>query len=247
MSLAAAADASHVWVARRPIVSIVSTGDELRYPGEAARPATVPESVSMAVAAMARRAGSVVRVAPFAPDDQHKTCGILTAAACGADLLVTIGGVSVGDHDVVRSALQSAGITLQFWRVAIKPGKPMTVGTSSSGLLVLGLPGNPTSALVTFTLFGMPFLRALQGDRRPTPPPARARLLESIVHAPGRREFVRCVLQTDGTRLTARPLTNQASGATTAMAQADALLVVPEPMQQVQQGTELDVIRLADV
>ena len=218
LALAASVDAAHVWVSRRPVVAIVSTGDELRHAGEPARAASIPESASVAIAAMARRAAAVVRTAPFAPDDPDQTARILSDASRAADLLVTIGGASVGDYDVVRPALERCGIRIDFWRVAIKPGKPIAVGTGPSGLRVIGLPGNPTSAQVSFALFGMPLLRTMQGDTHPIPERFRAQLLESTVREPGRLEFMRGQLEMHESRLGVRALRNQASGATTAMA-----------------------------
>lgn len=246
LGLAASTDASSLWVGRRPVVAIVSTGDELRYPGEPAAVGRLPESGSVAIAAMARRAGAWVRVAPFAPDDPAATRELVEGALRGADLLVTIGGVSVGDHDVVRPALEAAGIRLEFWRVRMKPGKPLAVGRGA-GSWVLGLPGNPTSAQVTFALFGVPLLRAMQGDARPVAPRLRARLAEPVRAGSDRTEFMRAQLELDRTGWSVRPLRNQASGATTSMARADCLVVVRPEQGSLPAGAEVDVIRLADV
>ena len=174
LALAASLDVSHLWVRRRPVMAVVSTGDELRYPGEPARVASLPESVSVSLAALAKRAGAQVRIAPFARDNPEHTVEVLGQAMLGADLVVTVGGVSVGDYDVVRPALATLGIELDFWKVRIKPGKPLAVGKTPFGRY-LGLPGNPTSAQVTFMLFAMPLLRALQGDAQPRAEPWRRR------------------------------------------------------------------------
>jgi molybdopterin molybdotransferase len=246
LALAASVDAAWLWVHRRPQLTLVSTGDELRYPGEPQRPASIPESISPALTAMARRAGAQVRAAPFALDEPQATGSILSDALRASDLLVTVGGVSVGDHDLVRPALQAAGVRIEFWRVKIKPGKPLAVGTGPSGR-VLGLPGNPASAQVTFALFGMPLLRALQGDRRPCPPRLHARLVHEVRSSSERTEFMRGVLQWQGSQLHVGALANQASGATTAMASADCLLVITPSAAPLPTGTEVEVIRLADV
>jgi len=246
LGLAASTDAGFAWVGRRPVVAIVSTGDELRYPGEPGVLGRLPESGSVAIAAMARRAGAIVRVAPFAPDDPLATRELIEGALRGSDLLVTIGGVSVGDHDVVRPALEAAGIRIEFWRVRMKPGKPLAVGRGA-GSWALGLPGNPTSAQVTFALFGVPLLRAMQGDRRPVAPRLRARLAEPVRAGSDRTEFMRAQLDTDQAGWSVRPLRNQASGATTSMARADCLVIVRPEQGSLPAGAEVEVIRLADV
>jgi molybdopterin molybdotransferase len=245
LGLAASLDAAHLWVARCPQVVIVSTGDELRHPGDRCSPASIPESVSVAVAAMARQAAARVRVAPFARDDPEQTAVVLSEAIAGADVLVTVGGVSVGDHDVVRPALEAAGVQIDFWRVRVKPGKPVAVGRVRA-TRVLGLPGNPTSAQVSFTLFGMPLLRALQGDANPVP-----RRMRAVLEAPADRDqhrlgMQRGVLGSRDSRLLVRPVANQASGATTSMAEADCLLFVPPGEGAIAPGDEVEVIRLAD-
>ncbi len=246
LGLAASVDASHVWVSRCPVVTIVSTGDELRYPGEAARPASLPESVSVALSAMAQSAMAIVRATPFAPDDPQATTTLIGHALRASDLVITVGGISVGDHDVVRPALESLGVELDFWRVKIKPGKPIAVGRGHGGR-VLGLPGNPSSAQVTFGLFGMPLLRAMQGDRSSVPLRLRARLTQAIDRNPGRLEFQRGIVRGGEDGLWVEPLKNQASGATTSMAMADCLLVIAEDAQHLDVGTLVEIIRLQDM
>ena len=169
IALAAALDRATLAVSRRPVVAIVATGDELRSPGEHARPGSVVESNAFFVAAAARAAGADARVTPFVRDDPAAARAALADALRGVDLLVTIGGVSVGDHDVVRPALEAAGVTIEFFRVALRPGKPLVLGRAGA-TQVLGLPGNPASASLTFVLFGVPLLRALAGDAAPLPP-----------------------------------------------------------------------------
>jgi len=246
LALAASADATSLWVARRPVVTIVSTGDELRHAGEPAVEGKLPESGSVAIAAMARRAGAWVRVAPAAPDDLEETRARIEQASRGTDLLVTIGGVSVGDHDVVRPALEAAGYGLEFWRVRMKPGKPLAVGRNATAR-ALCLPGNPTSAQVTFALFGMPLLRAMQGDAAPVPPRVCALVDAPLKASSDRLEFVRARLDTRVCPWRVHPLRNQASGATTSMAHADCLAVISPERGAVAAGSEVEVIRLADL
>lgn len=246
LSLAAMLDRAEVRVARRPVVTILSTGDELRLPGSAPRAAAIPESNGVGLAALAAQAGASVVVAPVCSDEPEATARSIAEALRTTDLLLTVGGVSVGDHDVVRPALEKAGVQLDFWKVAIKPGKPLAVGRSDRAY-VLGLPGNPVSALVTFALFGMPLLRVMQGDARPLPPTARARLGRRLERSPGRLEFLRVALESRDGEPTIVPLSNQASGAMIALARCDALAAIPSEARVVEEGDRLEVIRLADV
>lgn len=251
LSLAAALDRDHVSVTERPVVTILSTGDELRRPGTDAVPGTIPESNSVALRAMARRAGATTRRHPYVRDDRGATERAFAAALEESDVLVTIGGVSVGDHDLVRPALEAVGVHLDFWRVAIKPGKPLVIGRfvrdRKRDAIVVGLPGNPASAMITFALFGVPLLRVLQGDSKPFPAFARARMTRAHAHDPGRLEFARAVVSQADEGLSVTTLGNQASGAMTTMAQADALVCIPEAATGVGAGDEVDVLLMSDL
>jgi molybdopterin molybdotransferase len=246
VALAAALDRPTLHVARRPILTVLSSGDELRSPGEPNHPGSVVESNGYFVAAAARAAGAITRVTPFVRDDPESSRAAVATALRGTDLLVTIGGVSVGDRDVIRPALEAAGVTLDFWRVKIKPGKPLAVGHAGP-VHVLGLPGNPASASLTFLLFGLPLLRALQGDTAPLPPRLVARALTPLHREPGREEFLRARLKIEGGALAARVLPNQSSGAVTSFAEADALVVVPAECDRINQGDPVEVFRIADM
>jgi molybdopterin molybdotransferase len=151
----------------------------------------------------------------------------------------------VGDHDVVRPALESAGVELDFWKVAIKPGKPLALGRAGA-TIVLALPGNPASSMVTFCLFGLPLLRTMQGDDHPLPLRIRAELAESISRKPGRLEFMRARIELDDGSVIVRTLANQASGAVTSMAWADALAIIPAEATSLPRGQVVDVVRLGD-
>jgi len=242
LGLIATLDRPHVMVARRPRVAILCTGDELRAPGDPPRPGSIPESNGIALAAMVLAAAGEPSILPFARDDRDGTTAAVKNAVQGSDLLLTVGGVSVGDHDVVRPALEAAGAKLDFWKVKMKPGKPLASGMAGT-TRVLGLPGNPVSAQVTFALFGMPLLRKMQGDSRPVPAFRRARLTDPARQKPGRRAFLRGVLE--GDRVT--PLVNQASGAPTSVAWANCLLVLPEDSEGFDAGTDVEVLALGDV
>jgi len=242
-ALAAALDRPFVLVARRPVVTILCSGDELRAPGEPGPAGSIPESNGIFVAAAAREAGAMTRVGAFVPDEPALARDAVAEALVGSDLVVTIGGVSVGDRDVMRPAFEAAGVALDFWRVAIKPGKPIAVGRAGA-VHVLGLPGNPASASLTWLLFGAPLVRALQGDASPLPPRTRVQVSGSITRSPGREEFLRARLEPSAGGVRARILPNQASGAVTSFAEAEALVVVPADVGRVEDGSELEAIRI---
>jgi molybdopterin molybdotransferase len=245
IALAAMLGVPEVLVARRPRVTILCTGDELRLPGEGVGPASIFESNSAAVGALARQAGADVRVAPIARDEPETMLRAVEQALEGTDVLVTVGGVSVGDHDVVRPALERAGVRLDFWRVAIRPGKPLAVGRRDAAHVV-GLPGNPSSALVTFAVFGMPLLRALQGDSRPFAPALRARLVASRKRSPDRLELMRAVLRVREGSLVVEAHDNQSSGAATSLAHSDGLALVPPGDAPIAAGETVDFLRWND-
>jgi molybdopterin molybdotransferase len=245
LALAASLDHPEIVVARRPRVTIVCTGDELRAAGEPATPGTIAECNSIGLRALAEQAGAVVRIAPIVRDDRQVARASIVEALLDADLLVTVGGVSVGDHDVVRPALEDAGVELEFWKIAIKPGKPLALGRAGK-TRVLSLPGNPASSMVTFSLFGLPLLRAMQGDKRPLPVVLRAPLGASLQRNPGRLEFMRANLETVDGELVVRTLPNQASGAVTSMAWADALAIIPAEATSLAKGDVVGVLRLRD-
>ncbi|MFT3771237.1 MAG: molybdopterin molybdotransferase MoeA [Minicystis sp.] len=246
VALAAAIERPELLVARRPIVTILCSGDELRSPGRPGKPGSVPESNGYFVAAAARAAGAIARVAPFVPDEPEHARRAVHDALRASDVVVTIGGVSVGDRDVMKAALEAAGVTIDFWKVKIKPGKPLAVGRAGAAQ-VIGLPGNPASASLTFLLFGMPLLRALQGDATPLPLRLRAALRKKIEREPGREEFLRAKIEVERGELAVCIMPNQASGAVTSFAEADALVVIPADKARVEEGDPVEVIRIADV
>jgi molybdopterin molybdotransferase len=248
LGLAASLDVTELTVARRPRVTILCTGDELRAPGSVDVPGKIPESVSPPLAALASLAAADVHRLPPVADEPEATRAAIAHALSDTDLLLTVGGVSVGDHDWVRPALEAEGVVLDFWKVAIKPGKPLAFGRQGQrGARVLGLPGNPASAVVTFSLFGMPLLRALQGDAEPLPRYAELPLARDFSHKPGRLEFVRIRSALHAGHLAAFPLDNQASGALTSLAWADGLALVPGEVEHFPQGTPLRVLRVQDL
>jgi molybdopterin molybdotransferase len=229
-------------VRRRPVVAILSTGDELVAPGEPLRPGQIHDANGPALAAAVTDAGGEPRLLERVGDDPEAIERVLRAAAVSAELIVTSGGVSVGRHDHVRSVLEQRG-SLDFWRIAVQPGKPLAVG-ELDGTTVIGLPGNPVSALVTFELFARPFIRAvlgLSGDGRLR---VRADISARMPKDGDRRAFLRVVLSsTDGGYL-ARPAGGQQSSQLRPMADANALLVVPEDADAAEPGVGYDAIVL---
>ena len=224
MVAAAAADVASMTVAVPPRVAILGTGDELAPPGTAAdRPGAIPESVSFGVAAMVTEAGGRVVRRATSRDDlpalQHLAGGLLEAA----DLVVVTGGASVGDHDLARPAFAPYGLELLIDKVAIKPGKPVWLGRAG-GRWVLGLPGNPTSALVTAALFLRPLLAALQGQDPQERLRWRRLPLVAPLSAVGAREtFMRAQWEEEGLV----PLGSQQSGAQAALVAVDWLIRRP--------------------
>jgi molybdopterin molybdotransferase len=239
LGLAAAVDRGSLRVAVRPRVTILATGDELRKPGSEPRAATIPESNSIVIWALATAAGAVASVVDASSDDLDETRRAIETALKTSDLVVTIGGVSVGDYDVVRPALEASGVELNFHKVAIKPGKPLTLGRKGD-VRVLGLPGNPMSAQITFALFGVPLLRRLQGEERVTEPARRCRLSAPLRQNPGRRGYYPARVEGD----VAMPLGGQSSGSTVSLAHAQGLVIVPAESNGYDANDVVDVFML---
>ena len=185
----AACGIASVSCGRRPRAAVLTTGTELRAPGEPLGPGEIYESNGPMLEAILRRAGcDVTRLHPVADDPEAHRASL--ASALDADVVVTSGGVSVGPHDLVRSTLASLGVEEVFWGVAMRPGKPLAFGTRGS-TLVFGLPGNPVSSLVGATLFVVPAVRALQGASDPGPRYRRGTLAAAADRRPTRDDFVR--------------------------------------------------------
>jgi molybdopterin molybdotransferase len=237
MALAAKLGRVALRVRRRPRAVILPTGDELVPPGRRPRPGQIRESNGLALAAAVREAGGEPRLLPPARDRAESLARALRAAR-GADLLLTVGGVSVGERDLVRGALARAGARLDFWRVAIRPGKPFTFGLWE-GMPVFGLPGNPASALVTFEVFVRPALRALQGLPGDGRLHAWVRLDRDHEKPRDLTVFVRARIGPlpRGPGLPwAEPLRTQKSGDLSSLLGADALVVLPAGKARFRRG-----------
>jgi molybdopterin molybdotransferase len=231
-----------VAVRRRPVIAILSTGDELVAPGDPLRPGQIHDANGPSLAAAVIEAGGEPRRLERVGDDPEAIERTLGAAASSADLIVTSGGVSVGRHDHVRTVLERRG-ALDFWRIAVQPGKPLAVG-ELEGTTIIGLPGNPVSALVTFELFARPFIRAmlgLPGDGRLR---VRATATERMPKDRGRRAFLRVVLGGTDDGYIARPAGGQQSSQLRPMADANALHVIPEGVDAAEPGIVYEAIVL---
>lgn len=215
---------ARVTVGRRPRVAILPTGDELVPLGQAPGPGQVVESNGWALAAQVREAGGEPVLHPIARDTPEALGHAVAAALADADVLLTSGGVSAGDHDHVRGALAAAGVAIDFWKVAIKPGKPLVFGVAASGALAFGLPGNPVSSMVCFELFVRPALRALAGAAVLERPRAEVRLGRAYAKPPGRAHVLRARLRRDGEALVAELHDRQGSGMLSSMIDVDALV-----------------------
>ena len=229
-------------VVRRPVVAILSTGDELVAAGEALRPGQIHDANGPALAAAVADAGGEPLRLPRVGDDPESIERALREGAASADLIVVSGGVSVGRHDHVRPVIERGG-RLDFWRIAVQPGKPLAVG-ELDGMTVIGLPGNPVSALVTFELFARPLVRAmlgLAGDGRLR---VRALAAERMAKDAGRRAFLRVVIAATDDGYVARPAGGQQSSQLRPMADANALLVVPEGAAAAEPGSPYEAIVL---
>jgi molybdopterin molybdotransferase len=229
-------------VHRRPVVSILSTGNEVVSPGETLASGKIRDSNAYVLAAMAQAWGAQVRLHGIARDTVENLSSHLRATR-ESDFIVTSGGVSLGDFDVVKDVLRAEG-EVNIWQVRMKPGKPLAFGLLGQTPL-LGLPGNPVAAGVSFLLFGRPAILRMQGYRDLNPPMVEALTTEAIDNRGRRRHFMRVILEphVDGV-LRARTAGEQGAGVLSSLAAANALLIVPESLEHVQAGTRLQAIRL---
>ena len=238
----AAAGIPQVRCARRPRAAVLPTGTELRRPGDVLAAGEIYEANGLILSAQLEAAGADVELMPAVGDDEsaHR---VALQHALEADVVVTSGGVSVGPHDLVRRIEDELGVEEVFWRVSVRPGKPIAFGVRE-GTLVFGLPGNPVSALVGFELFVAPAVRALQGVPEPLPRFDRGRLAGARRRNAERDELVRARLRrsTDGPLL--EPLSGQESHMIARSASADALVLVPRGEGELADGSLVDYLRL---
>ena len=247
IALAAAMNHASVPVSRRPKIAIVATGDELVPPGTEPGPGQIIHSNGFALAAIARREGAEVIDLGILPDRLDETiAGVRRARDLGADVLVTAGGASVGEYDLVQPALAAEGLALSFWKIAMRPGKPMMFGILG-GMRVLGLPGNPVSAYVCSVLFVAPLIRKLLGRSETGNPVSQGVLGRDLPANDEREEYMRATLarRADGAWL-ATPFPQQDSSMLVPLAAAHCLVIRPAFAPAAPAGTACEFIRLED-
>jgi molybdopterin molybdotransferase len=229
-------------VARRPRVRVIATGDEIVEPGRKLGPGQIRNSNGHALLALALRAGAEASYLGIARDRGSSLAAKIRMSR-GPEILVLSGGVSVGDYDLVKEELKSLGVRPVFWQVRIKPGKPVFFGVRGRQL-VFGLPGNPTSAMVTFHLFVRPALDRMLGRAETGPRAGKAVLEEDLDLAPGRLQFLRGVFVGDGPELRVAAYPEQKSGVLMSMVRSQVLIVVAADATRVAKGEKVDILFL---
>jgi molybdopterin molybdotransferase len=220
IALLAAMNVAEVTVSRRPTIALIPTGDELVLPGEAPGPDQIVSSNNFGLAAMLQAIGAVPRLCPIARDNRASLEAALADAA-GADMIITLGGASVGDHDLVAEVYGNQGLTLDFYKIAMRPGKPLMAGRIGDQVMV-GLPGNPVSAMVCGEIFVRPAVEAMMG-LDPAPRAVRpGRLAHDLGKNGPREHYMRAEVAADGT---CTVFENQDSSLVATLARANALVV----------------------
>ena len=238
MALLGAVGTERIFVARKPLIALVGTGNELISPGQKLAPGQIYESNRVALASLVAQAGGLVRSYPLVRDTEAETRRALEVALRDCDAVLTTGGVSVGDHDCVQAAFVSLGGTPEFWKVALRPGKPFLFGRLGRKFL-FGLPGNPVSAFVTFLVLARPAILRMQGALEVGLTAHPAVLAEAVQNRGDRRHYFRVRVEGDGT---VRSTGAQASHALSSLASANALLDMP-PNTSRAEGERVQVLR----
>ncbi len=248
LSLAGAMNHAALPVHRKPVMAILANGDELVEPGQTPGPNQIIASNQVGIAQFVKDCGGTPLMLGIAPDDPRQiTARVKQAIEARADVLVTLGGASVGDHDLIQDVLGAQGMELGFWRIAMRPGKPLMAG-SLGPMKVLGLPGNPVSSLVCAILFLRPLLDSLLNRSTPSASHSMAKAIVSV-NLPAndlRQDYLRASLKTDKTsNLVAEPFEKQDSSMLALLAKADALIIRPPHAPAVKAGETVELIRLS--
>jgi molybdopterin molybdotransferase len=246
VGLAAAMDYARVTVASRPRVTIITTGDELVPPGEGTSPDRIVASNPISLAALLQQENAIISDVGIVPDKLDATASAIRRARESSDVLITLGGASVGDHDLIAPALKAENITLGFHRVALRPGRPLLLAVAGN-LRVLGLPGNPVSSYVCALLFVVPLLRKLQGRSDVLPKPQGATLGIDLPANDHRQDYLRARIerQSDG-RLVATPHDRQDSSMQAVLVGSDGLLVRGPNAPAAKTGSPCEVLIFDD-
>jgi molybdopterin molybdotransferase len=243
IGMLAALGRTEVAVIRRPRVAILATGDEVVPPWETPGPGQIRDANSYTVAAQVRKYGGVPLILGIVRDEEGLVRkGVRRALAERADLIVTSGGVSIGDFDLVKQVLAAEG-EMRFWSLNMKPGRPLAFGVVS-GVPLVGLPGNPVSAMIATELFVRPAVLKMQGFTEWPWPELRARLTDPIVRKDGRRHYLRVRLRETDEGWEATLTGDQGSGILSSLVQADGLAVIPEDVDHLPAGSEVRVLRI---
>jgi molybdopterin molybdotransferase len=242
IGLAAAMNRPWLRLRRRPRVAILSTGDELVNPGESPQAGQIVSSNAFGLAAFVTAEGGEPLMLGISPDDPQQLLQSIEAAA-GADLLVTSGGASVGEHDLIANALGAAGMELDFWKIAMRPGKPLLFGRLGR-MPVLGLPGNPVSSLVCAIVFLRPALATMLGQKGGGSSETTARLGRDLPENDRRQDYLRSELTVDPKGLVATPFERQDSAMLSLLVRAGCLVIRPPHAAAARAGEAVKILRL---
>ena len=239
IGMLAALGRSFVSVHQRPVVAILATGNELIDIDGPTSPWSIVSSNSYSLTAQVLECGAIPLQLGIARDNRADLIAKLQAAS-RADVIISSGGVSVGDYDLVKDIMKEVGNRMQFWRVAMRPGRPLAFG-AIQGIPVFGLPGNPVSSMISFEQFVRPSLLKMMGHRDLFRTPVRAILEEEVTKSPGARLFLRAVVRRDKDRFTVATTGDQGSGILKSMVRANGLIVLPEEATGARKGDEVTV------